>query len=86
MSNIKITKYFNYKPKFNGVFSRDNLPRTDDGTSVIYLVNKQSKGKDWVSLFTNRNTDVYLNSFGIEFVPEEVFKQSQREIHDSIYI
>ena len=27
LSNIKITRYFNYKPRFNGLFSRDNLPR-----------------------------------------------------------
>ena len=27
LSNIEITNYFNYKPRFNGVFSRDNLHR-----------------------------------------------------------
>ena len=86
MSNIKITKYFNYKPRFNGVFSRDNLPRTDDGTSVINLDNKQSKGKDWVSLFADRNTNVYLNSFGIEFVPEEVLnKIKEKSMIQSIF-
>ena len=35
LNNIEITKYFNYKPKFNGVFSRDNLPRIKDGTQVL---------------------------------------------------
>ena len=34
-SNIKITKYFNYKPRFNGVSSKDNLPRIKDGPHVI---------------------------------------------------
>ena len=86
MSNIKITKYFNYKPRLNGVFLRDNLPRTDDGMSVINLDNKRSKGKDWVSLFTDRNVDVYLNSFGIEFVPEEVLnKIKQKSMIQSIF-
>ena len=65
---------------------RDNLPRTDDGTSVINLDNKRSKGKDWVSLFTDRNADVYLNSFGIEFVPEEVLnKIKQKSMIQSIF-
>ena len=31
LSNIDITKYFNYKPRFHGAFSRDNLPRIKDG-------------------------------------------------------
>ena len=30
LHNIEITKYFNYEPRFNGVFSRDDLPRTKD--------------------------------------------------------
>ena len=30
LSNIKITKYFNYKPNFNGAFTRDNLPTIKD--------------------------------------------------------
>ena len=30
LSNTEITKYFNYEPKFNGVYSRDNLPRIKD--------------------------------------------------------
>ena len=27
MDNIESTKYFNYEPRFNGVFSRDDLLR-----------------------------------------------------------
>ena len=27
LSNIEITYYFNYKPRFNGAFFRNNLPR-----------------------------------------------------------
>ena len=30
LHNIEITKYFSYEPRFNGVFSRDDLPRTKD--------------------------------------------------------
>ena len=52
-SNIKITKYFNYKLRFNSVcvcvcffvfvlFLRSNLPRLKDGTYVINLNDKQT--------------------------------------------
>ena len=41
---MEITKYFNYKPRFNGVFSRNNLPSIKDGTYVINFDEKQSKG------------------------------------------
>ena len=27
LNNTKITSYFNYEPRFNGVFSKNNLPR-----------------------------------------------------------
>ena len=31
LSNIVITKYFNYESRFNSIFSRDSLPRLKDG-------------------------------------------------------
>ena len=36
---------------FNGVFSRNNLPKIKRGTYDINLDDKQSKGTHWVSLF-----------------------------------
>ena len=41
LSNIEITKYFNYEARFNGIFSRDNLPRIKDGAYVINLDEKK---------------------------------------------
>ena len=43
LSNIKIIKYFNYRPRFNGISSRDNLPRIKTGLNVIYLDDKKVK-------------------------------------------
>ena len=67
LSNIEITNYFNYKLRFNGPFSKGNLSRIKDGTNVINLDYKNSKGTHWVSLFIDRNTAVYFDSFGIEY-------------------
>ena len=62
LSNIEITNCFKYEPRFNVIFSRNNLPgikyRTY-GTYAINLDDKNSKGKHWVSLFIDRNTAVY---------------------------
>ena len=36
LTNFDIQKYQN-KPRFNGVYSRDNLPKIKDGTYIINL-------------------------------------------------
>ena len=73
--NIEITNYFNYKSRFNGVFSRNNLPRIKDGANVISLDEKHSKGTYCVSLFIDRNVVVYFDSFGIECIPQAVLSK-----------
>ena len=58
MSNIKITKYFNFKSSFNGVFPRGSLLRTKGGEYATNLDDKQSKGRHWVSFFIDQNMGV----------------------------
>ena len=69
LSNIE---YFNYEPRFNSVFSRNNLLRLKDRAYFINLDDKISEGTHWVSLFIDRNTVVDFDSFGIEYIPQEV--------------
>ena len=70
-----MTDYFNYEPRFNGIFSRNNLPRTKDGAYVINLNDKKSKGRNWVSLFIDRNLAVYFDCFALEYIPQEVLNK-----------
>ena len=35
--NFDIQKYYQNKPKFNGVYSRNNLPKIKDRASIINL-------------------------------------------------
>ena len=70
-------KYFHYKSRFNGIFSRDDLPKIKDGSDVTNLDDKQSKGKHWVSLFTERNEGVYFDSFGTEYSHQEVLTKTK---------
>ena len=37
LTNFEVQKYYENKPRFNGVYSRDNLPKIKDGTYVINL-------------------------------------------------
>ena len=75
LSNFEITKYFNDEPRFNGIFSRNNLPRIKDRAYVINLDDKNSKETHWVSWFVDKNLAVYLDSFGIEDIPQEVLNK-----------
>ena len=37
LTNFKITMYYQNEPKFNGVYSRTNLPKIKDGAYLINL-------------------------------------------------
>ena len=56
-------------------FSRNNVPRIKDGAYVINLDDQNSKGTHWVSLFINKNLAIYFDSFGIEYIPQEVLRK-----------
>ena len=64
-----------FHPRFNDIFSRNNLPRIKGGAYVINLDDKNIKGTHWVSLFINKNKGVYFDSFGIEYIPQEVLSK-----------
>ena len=73
LTNFEIQKYYKNEPRFNGVFSRNNLPKKiKDGAYVINLDEYANVGTHWIALFFNRNEIVYFNSFGVEHVPEGI--------------
>ena len=75
LTNFKIQKYYQNEPRFNGVFSRDNLPRKiKDGAYVINLDEHADTGTHWIALLCNRNEIVYFDSFGVDHIPEEIKK------------
>ena len=45
---------------------------------MINLENKKSKEKYWVSLFIDRNIAVYFDSYGIEYISQEVLNKKER--------
>ena len=73
LTNFEMQKYYENEPRFNGVFSRDNLPKkTKDGAYVINFDEYADTGTHWIALFCNKNEIVYFDSFGFEHIPEEI--------------
>ena len=69
----KIQKYYKNEARFNGGFSRNNLPKKiKDGTYVINLDEYADVGTHWIALFCNKNEIAYFDSFGVEHVPEKI--------------
>ena len=73
LTNFEIQKYYENEPKFNGVFSRDNMPKKiKDGGYVIKLDEYKDVGTHWIASFCKRSETAYFDSFGVEHVPEEI--------------
>ena len=48
LTNFEIEKYYQQKLKFNGVYSRNNLPKIKDGVYVINLDEYKSIRAHWM--------------------------------------
>ena len=75
LTNFEMQKYDQNGPRFNRVFSRDNLAnKIKDGYYVINLNEHEDVGTHWIALFCRKNEIVYFDSFGVEHVPKEIEK------------
>ena len=72
-TNFQIQKYYKNEIRFNGVFSRNNLPKKiKDGTYVINLDEYANTGTHSIALFCNKSTVIYFDSFGVKHIPKEL--------------
>ena len=53
LSSFKIQKYYQNKPRCNGVYSRNNVSKIKDGAYIINLDVYKSIGTQWNSLYVN---------------------------------
>ena len=75
LTNFEIQEYYQNEPRFNGVFSKDNLPNSiKNGASVINLDEYYDLGTHCVALYVNNKTITYLDSLGVEYIPREIMK------------
>ena len=86
-TNFEIQKYYQNEPRFNEVFSRDNLPNIiRNGAYVINLDEYHDIGTHWVALYVNNKTTIYFDSFGVEHIPKEIMKFiARKKIITNIY-
>ena len=89
LTNIEISEYYSNEPRFNGVYSRDNLPKiTKEGAYVINLDEYENTGTHWIALFVKTNEVIYFDSFGIDHIPKEINKfigSNNKKIKASIF-
>ena len=85
LTNFEIQEHYQNERRFNGVFSRDNLPNNNirpkglgsavkNGAYVINLDEYYDIGTHWVALYVNNKTVTYFDSFGVEHIPKEIIK------------
>ena len=96
LTNFEIQEYYQNEPRFNGVFSRDNLPNNvspkglgsavKNGAYVINFDEYHYIGTHWVALYVNNKTITYFDSFGVEHIPREIMKFiARKKIITNIY-
>ena len=66
LNNFEIIKYYENQSRFNGVYSRDNLPN--------------KIGTDSIALYVKNNDITYFDSFGVEHIPKEFIKFINRPL------
>ena len=80
LTNFEIQKYYQNdaqrssknEPRFNGVYSRDNLPKINDG---VYVINRDEYfhiRTHWIALYVLNNYVTYFDSFRVEHIPKEI--------------
>ena len=70
LTNFEIQEYYQNEPRFNGVFSRDNLSNNSNknknnnniknGAYVINLDEYRDIGTHWVALYVNNKSIIYF--------------------------
>ena len=70
--NFEIQKYYQNESRFDGVYSRDNIPKIKDGAYIINIAEYSDIGTHWVALYTHDDNITYFDSFGVEHIPKEI--------------
>ena len=78
LTNFKIQKYYQKEPRFNDVYSRDNLPERNSIDKIkdgVYVRNPDEYsdiGTHWITLCVLNFNVTYFDSFGVEHIPKEI--------------
>ena len=86
LTNFEMQNYYQRDPKFNGVYSRNNLPKIKNGVYIINLDEYKSTGTHWIALYDNDNNITYFDSFGVEHISKEIINFiGNKNVRTNIY-
>ena len=71
LNNFETQKYYQNEPRFNCVYSRDNLQKIKGEAYVANLDAYSDIGTHWIALYVKNNDVTYFDSFGVEHIPKE---------------
>ena len=72
LTTFEIQKYCQNKPKLNGVYSKNILPKIKNGAYVINLDEFKSIRTHLITLFVDDNNITYFDRFRVEYIPKEI--------------
>ena len=71
LTNFEIQTYYQNEPRFNGVYSRANLPdKIKNGAYIINPDKYSDIGTHWVTLYVYNDDITYFDSFDEEYLPK----------------
>ena len=74
LTNFQTRRYYQNEPRFNGVYSRNNLPKIKDEVYLMNFDELKSIGSHWIALYVKDNNVIYFHSFEVERIPKEIRK------------
>ena len=72
LNNFEMQKCYQNEPKFNGVYSRNNLSKIKNGVYIINLDEYEPIETHWIALYVNAKNVTYYDSFGVAHIPKEI--------------
>ena len=86
LTNSEIQKYYQNEPRFNGVYSIDNVPKIKDGAYVKHLDDYSDDGTHQLAFYVLNNDVTYFDSFAVELIPKEIIAFiSNKNIETNIF-
>ena len=58
LTSFETQNYYQNKPRFNGIYSRNNLTKTKDEAYRINIDNYESIGTHWIALYVKAPNDL----------------------------
>ena len=84
VANFEIQKCYQIECKFNGVYSRNNLPKIKDGACVINLDKDESIGTHWIALYVNgNNRRASCDAIYFDALEFNIFQKKLRNLYET---